>query len=296
MPLDILFEILGQLNPKDLVNLSRINKLFRETLLARNTKTVWKTARERFHAPKPPRGFTEVRWAALLFDTTCQSCGTACVHNVDWNLRKRVCKKSKDSSLVEAPSFEDKFPNYPREVLDYVPSTNDSGKRSRRRRVFYWDGDIRKIGSEWEHYQGAASEERPGAQQTFDAWKKYRKDIVASHGKTVGRYERWQDNQIDRKEAEFVESREKRLNAFKSRFMELGYAEEDIDSAIDVTSEGIYTGTPNVTTAIWNKYRPQFELEIQKERNFRRAREQQDRPIFTLLSSFSGPFLTWRTS
>ena len=31
--------------------------------------------------------------------------------------------------------------------------------------------------------------------------------------------------------------------------MELGYTEEDIDLAIDITSEGIYTGTPNVTTA-----------------------------------------------
>jgi hypothetical protein len=64
----------------------------------------------------------------------------------------------------------------------------DNGKRSRRRRVagsFYWEGDIRKIGSEWERYQRAASEEKPGAQQTFDAWKKYRKDIVASHTKVT---------------------------------------------------------------------------------------------------------------
>jgi hypothetical protein len=36
---------------------------------------------------------------------------------------------------------------------------------------------------------------------------------------------------------------------FKTRFMELGYTEEDIDLAIDITSEGIYTGTSNVTTA-----------------------------------------------
>jgi hypothetical protein len=36
---------------------------------------------------------------------------------------------------------------------------------------------------------------------------------------------------------------------FKTRFMELGYTEEDIDLAIDITSEGIYTGTSHVTTA-----------------------------------------------
>lgn len=62
----------------------------------------------------------------------------------------------------------------------------DNGKRSRRRRVagvFYWDDDIRKIGSEWERYSNAISEGRPGAQQAFDAWKKFRRNMVASHGK-----------------------------------------------------------------------------------------------------------------
>lgn len=36
---------------------------------------------------------------------------------------------------------------------------------------------------------------------------------------------------------------------FKARFMEIGYESQDIDSALTVYTDGIYTGTPNVTNA-----------------------------------------------
>ncbi|KAJ2918327.1 hypothetical protein MD484_g2079, partial [Candolleomyces efflorescens] len=290
MPIDILFEILGQLSPKDLVNLSRINKLFRETLLARNTKTVWKTARERLNAPKPPRGFTEqmARNSSDFNESPVARHASTPLTGVSANGSAGVASKRNESA------FEVQFPNYNWDLLEYVPSTDDDGKRSRCDPViesFYWDTDIRQIGSEWEHCRNAAAEGKPGAQQTFDAWKKYRKDIVASHRKTVGRYERWQDSQIDRKQAEFVESREKRLNAFKTRFMKLGYTEEDFDRAINISSEGIYSGTPNVTTAIWNKYRPEFERKIRMERNFHRALALRD-AIVSRLEMIRGLYAT----
>jgi hypothetical protein len=68
----LLRQIFGQLSPKDLISLSRTNKLFRETLLASNATTVWKGSREEYDAPEPPRDFTEPQWAALLFLTSCR--------------------------------------------------------------------------------------------------------------------------------------------------------------------------------------------------------------------------------
>lgn len=41
-------------------------------MLSPNTITVWKAARELFNAPEPPQDFSEPRWAALLFEHSCQ--------------------------------------------------------------------------------------------------------------------------------------------------------------------------------------------------------------------------------
>jgi hypothetical protein len=53
---------------------ARVNKLFRETLLASSAKTVWIRALERAGAPKCPSDWKEPRWARLLFRTSCEVC------------------------------------------------------------------------------------------------------------------------------------------------------------------------------------------------------------------------------
>ena len=92
IPLDVLYEvrglvssmllpqanpveqILGQLGPKDLLSLSRTNRLWRRTVVSTGTKFLWKDARKIYDAPDPAEGFTEEGWARLLFDGVCEVC------------------------------------------------------------------------------------------------------------------------------------------------------------------------------------------------------------------------------
>ena len=65
-------QIFGHLHPRDMINLTRTSKLFRETLLSRNATTVWRAVLDREGAPEYPSWMSEPAWAALLFEHVCQ--------------------------------------------------------------------------------------------------------------------------------------------------------------------------------------------------------------------------------
>ncbi|KAI0029289.1 hypothetical protein K488DRAFT_56675, partial [Vararia minispora EC-137] len=76
MPMDILFEIFGHLQPGDLVNLSRINKSFHRVLSSKRSALMWKAALSNARgggAPSCPVDISELGWANLLFGgSSCQ--------------------------------------------------------------------------------------------------------------------------------------------------------------------------------------------------------------------------------
>lgn len=114
MSLGTQMQIFALLSPKDILNLTTTNKLFRDTLLSRAATTIWKSARERCEVPECPNDMTESRWAALLFGNSCevrellaraswttyqlllwQICNARNVQKVDFLLRRRVCTACK---------------------------------------------------------------------------------------------------------------------------------------------------------------------------------------------------------
>ncbi|KAI5897346.1 uncharacterized protein SCHCODRAFT_01178579 [Schizophyllum commune H4-8] len=54
LPLDILFEIFGHLNPADLLHLARVNKYLRATLLRKDWKPLWEISVRGYRTPIPP--------------------------------------------------------------------------------------------------------------------------------------------------------------------------------------------------------------------------------------------------
>ncbi|KAJ3534655.1 hypothetical protein NMY22_g6834 [Coprinellus aureogranulatus] len=165
MPLDILYEILGALSPKDLLNLARTNKLWRKTILAENMKLVWAAARKLCGAPKPPENFSEAQWASLCFEKECQACGKAkAVTAIDWLLLRRTCNRCKKAHLISAKDIRARLPNVDKSILDYVPYTFNSGYTSRyhwyspnAHTKWYWCEDVGRIFSEREKIDGASA-------------------------------------------------------------------------------------------------------------------------------------------
>ncbi|KAL0070315.1 hypothetical protein AAF712_002502 [Marasmius tenuissimus] len=104
LPLNVLYIILGYVNPKALVSLTRVNRAFRATLLSPETTSIWTQVRGACVVPEPWEKMNEVEWARLLFGSTnCQvgdpfhlnfshfTCGTKGVYRVDFILMRGVC-------------------------------------------------------------------------------------------------------------------------------------------------------------------------------------------------------------
>ncbi|KAH6919141.1 hypothetical protein BKA70DRAFT_1249413, partial [Coprinopsis sp. MPI-PUGE-AT-0042] len=87
MPLDLLFEIFGQLHPLDLLSLARTTTSLRATLLDRSARSLW-------IASVKKHGVSEPAWVDLALGKTCQKC----CRNVGnqtlvWEVMVRYCNR-----------------------------------------------------------------------------------------------------------------------------------------------------------------------------------------------------------
>ncbi|KDR77418.1 hypothetical protein GALMADRAFT_65553 [Galerina marginata CBS 339.88] len=72
LPVDIVFEIFGWLNPVDLLSLSRTSKNWRALLMTRSSTSVWRSARLNLDGlPDCPDGLSEPQYAELAFGRSC---------------------------------------------------------------------------------------------------------------------------------------------------------------------------------------------------------------------------------
>ncbi|KZV75620.1 hypothetical protein PENSPDRAFT_748283 [Peniophora sp. CONT] len=116
LPLDVLYEIFGHLEPLDLLNLARTTKSFRGVLLSRQSTFLWKSVLDAFedandlHFPCPEDVSIPV-WVNLVQGGPyCDACGGR-AKKILWPFRRRLCKGCSKSILVK---FED--------VLRMLPS------------------------------------------------------------------------------------------------------------------------------------------------------------------------------
>ncbi|TEB30899.1 hypothetical protein FA13DRAFT_1792030 [Coprinellus micaceus] len=247
MPLDIL----RQLGPKDLLSLSRTDKLWRRAMV--NPETVFFVERreEGLQSPEPPEDFTEHWWTGLLFETTCEGCGKKGTMTVDWLLLKRVCVGCKRNHLMYGPRFKSFFPGQDRDVLNYVPHT------------------FSFIGTKFQVVHGALSQMKSLSGAELEEWKEDMTEDIEERARMVSTYTKW-GKDMDKVARQDVEAnREGRLKAATQRFVEAGYELIDIRKGLSLYSNGIYSGVPYIMNAVWTKIRPGLEIDVSIKRNQR---------------------------
>ncbi|KAF9046728.1 hypothetical protein BJ165DRAFT_1527794 [Panaeolus papilionaceus] len=76
LPGNLLPEILGHVNPIDLLNLSRTSKVLRRLLMSPGSRDIWVRALANLSdIPKCPNGIPEPRFVEFLWGTGCMACG-----------------------------------------------------------------------------------------------------------------------------------------------------------------------------------------------------------------------------
>ncbi|KAG6867137.1 hypothetical protein C0993_006412, partial [Termitomyces sp. T159_Od127] len=105
MPLDILDQIFGLLQPADLLHLSQANKSLHNILLDRRAQSIWKASFANLQdsenpPPQMPSDITYPNYALLLFGTYCQGCFKVPGPFVHWAGRLRFCLACIDKKTI----------------------------------------------------------------------------------------------------------------------------------------------------------------------------------------------------
>ncbi|KDR69738.1 hypothetical protein GALMADRAFT_145149 [Galerina marginata CBS 339.88] len=266
MPLDLLFEIIGFLTPKDIISVSRTNKLFRETLRSRNATTVWKAARGRLGVPEPPSDMLEAAWAALLFGNVCQHCGARNIQQIDFLLRRRLCTTCKKRHLIVASRLKVRFPGVDKSVLDFISHTNVGGwaHGHRSSSQFYWAMDVEKI------VQKLSDHDQGGSLKSLDDFKAQRIQLVQEIQSNAARYQKWFTDTTREHKEDRYNRQDQRRHAVFERFMQLGYTREEI-SAHQFLPE--FNNPTPLTERIWQQVRARVEPKLLERKQARLDKE-----------------------
>ncbi|KDR81923.1 hypothetical protein GALMADRAFT_276573 [Galerina marginata CBS 339.88] len=148
MPLDVLFEIFGRLEPIDLLHLARTTKDIRTLLMSRSSVSIWKQARSNIpeSLPECPDDLSEPQYADLAFGKCCHFCrrNLGGLHTV-WSARIKACTKCLDEQFSDkcTPRWPT-YRGYPSELPLFLPSievSKKSGRYSRVKDLYYVELD-----------------------------------------------------------------------------------------------------------------------------------------------------------
>ncbi|KAK0448181.1 hypothetical protein EV421DRAFT_115998 [Armillaria borealis] len=271
MPLDILFIIFAMLSPQALLNLSLVDANFCRTLTAHNVSFIWKAVREAEGGIESPRGIPEYRWVDLLFGKpVCDFCQAKNV-SVDWTLRRRVCKRCFKANILCASRVRSHFPDVNDKVLNLIPLTYAGPGKTRSPSGYYWISDITDI-------QGKIKEleSRPGSSKPLIEFRTNRKKLVEDTYKDVGRCEEWTRANAQKKADDFKRLRDERFSMIKTRLLESGYNERDVQG---IRSEPSVVRDVELTPQGWNRMRRGLEVLI-KENRIQQAKADRTMTLF----------------
>ncbi|KXN91511.1 hypothetical protein AN958_00773 [Leucoagaricus sp. SymC.cos] len=106
MPFDVLFEILGYLEPVDLLHLSWVNRSLNGLIMGKAGKHLWDQTFAKLklsgnYPPSCPNDLNPAQYTRFLWGTSCMLCESAKSIYDSWTLRLRVCQ----DCLLDSGSF-----------------------------------------------------------------------------------------------------------------------------------------------------------------------------------------------
>ncbi|KAF8054259.1 hypothetical protein FPV67DRAFT_1133531 [Lyophyllum atratum] len=271
MPMDVIYEVLCFLAPRDLISLTRTSKVLRDTLVSSNARTVWKSVREAVKGPSPPQDFSEPRWAALLFGKAiCECCHAPNVHGIEFALRRRLCTSCKKENYVVTSKFPKVFPDFDIQILEFIPYTTVGGWSHGypSKSKFYWKGDIYDIARTWGAHTSNVHMRIPGAKQKMEDFRDQRLKFVEEVVEDVKRYRKWYATMCAERAQKDEQRKEHRWTAIYAKFIELGYLEVDIYT---IKWETSVCAAAELTERGWIRIRPGLEAKIMAAKSDRLA-------------------------
>ncbi|KAJ6503280.1 hypothetical protein C8R47DRAFT_196517 [Mycena vitilis] len=285
MPIDILFEIFGSLNPYDVLRLARVTKSFRRLLLHKSASGVWRAARENLTPSMPDRspGMSEPAWIHLVFDTQCYFCSTKGLRVVDWRLRVRICSKCiKTHTKLSAPMPEGGSNDIEFLIQSMVPQ---SGKK----KSIYLTRDYQAIATKYHALK------TPEARNVFFAEQREIIDEIEIHAQ---RCEEWANLKASDRTQEIQDMRKDRQAAIIERLIGLGYKDdiERMEYPHDLKHHVEFTRAQRLTERVWKNIQATLVAVVEQSRQKRLARlgfSERSKPIVRLFQQYKNSHLPY---
>ncbi|KAG2150973.1 hypothetical protein DEU56DRAFT_779431 [Suillus clintonianus] len=274
MPIDILLEIFGLLEPVDLLSLSLTNKAYRELLLSNNA--VWKVARVNHSVPDCMPGMSEVKWATLLFrGYECHECGAKGFHRMYLGIKRRLCHACVNRNLAASfQSYIQEAQSCDPDIVDLVPFTYFGGQAYNHAKLF-WLKDVQKMVKQLEVYQKDVHMSKPGAEQALEDFKQSRKKYVDSVVNHAAICDDWADKDRERQWSRARKLRDQNQKLVQARLVVIGHSDEDVERMFDHHHYGVLD--EELTDTRWKRLLPTIERKLSKLKEEWRLEEQRNR-------------------
>ncbi|KAI0946250.1 hypothetical protein AcV7_010278 [Taiwanofungus camphoratus] len=262
MPLDIFIEIAVHLDPRDILNLSRLNKRFRSILMSKQSRYIWITSRKNVPGlPDCPSVLSEPKYVSLVFDRYCLACGVGRSVNVNYGLGVRFCKACyrenvKDgTTLMESLQIQMSTFIYtllPRECVSEFQSIRDALDHTENDR--YCKAEFMKVARQYVLLAPDAS-----IQIKFVEW---RRCFVAQMAKLNCDLIQWEQSVANQRTGLNGKIRASRNASIIAKLRDLGYIEQDLPQCNKAWRK-LVNQPKELTPRIWDNIRPKLETLIQ---------------------------------
>ncbi|KAJ7269386.1 hypothetical protein B0H12DRAFT_1095559 [Mycena haematopus] len=254
--LDVVFEIFGNLHPLDVLRLSRTSKEFRELLMHKSSRPIWRSSLNSVEDMPPcPPHMNEPQWICLAFDAVCQVCQKI-ARKVDWHLYIRICGKCAKTCL------ESRFTRQSN-LMDLVPTRPDT---CRPYHPLYFPPELQKVKAEYDAIKDPKEQEK---------YVEVRKELVKSLAEHTKLCEVWSENIADNRSLELAGLKEERYTAILARLTGLGWGTELASiSPMDSLRNHKLVRMPNpLTNRTWNTIEAEMIKYMEQMKTKRLARE-----------------------
>ncbi|KAJ7510166.1 hypothetical protein B0H11DRAFT_1957992 [Mycena galericulata] len=235
MPLDILFEIFGQLDPPDVLRLSRTTKALRNSAFMNDPDL-----------PGLPAGLTEPQYANLAFSPHCHFCFTSGEHNILWAFHVRVCHQCLVGRFDECYKIIKKLPRGSMTQNTHLLRRATVGGRI----VYSYDEAAEIINSLSELKKGNTSKLEEYINERRKTSRRNSSSETLHH---ASKAEMSGPLRMARKQRMLQEARDRRKEAICRRLGDLGYGEEE------TLSEHVLIKSHNaLTDRMWDNMKPEL--------------------------------------
>lgn len=260
--LDIVFEIFGNLHPLDLLRISRISKEFRNLLMHKSSRHIWKSSLSSVVPTLPPcaPGMTEPQWVSLVFDTTCYVCQKT-ARKADWGLFIRICNKCAKSHLGSGMLFSPESEKT--DFMSLIPTRRDAAKPYRK---VWFKKELESIKTKCNAIQGAEEKRK---------FVEDRKELVSSLKEHTTLCEAWAETIAESRSSELADLKEERFAAITAKLISLGWGME-LDNIQDPDSlrSHKHVKQPNpLTERTWKTIKPDLLIFMELMKKKRLDRE-----------------------